>query len=125
MARRHPAKLAEIYRPALAGRVADSCFEPKAFFRDYQLYRNVAQIRRDSSDRLLLLLPRARTRLWQHATEWCHAPSLGSMRECITVAALEDVITALAADVPGIEAASQAIDEVSRKYIQPTGFTCG
>ena len=40
---RHLAKLVDIYGPRLAGRVASSCLEPSAFFRDYQLYRNLAQ----------------------------------------------------------------------------------
>jgi hypothetical protein len=118
---RHIAKLEEIYRPALAGRVEDKCFDLSAFFRDYQLYRNVAQIRRDSSDRLLLLLPRTRTQLWQHATEWCDARSLGSLREHITVVALEDVVAALAADFAGIEDASKAIADVSQKYVPAAG----
>jgi hypothetical protein len=46
---RHLAKLANIYRPRLAGRVESCCLEPPAFFRDYKLYRNLAQVRCDSA----------------------------------------------------------------------------
>jgi hypothetical protein len=114
---RHLAKLAGIYRPRLAGRVAESCLEPSAFFRDYQLYRNLAQVRRDSADRVLLLLPRARTQLWQHAASWCKSPTLGSLGECIKVVALEDVVAAFIADSASLNLDSGAVTEVSRKYI--------
>jgi hypothetical protein len=116
---RHLAKLANIYRPRLTGRVESSCLEPLAFFRDYQLYRNLAQIRCDSADRVLLLLPRARTQLWQHAASWCESTTLGSLRGHIRVVALEDVVIALTADSANSDLDRAAIAQVSRKYILP------
>ena len=118
---RHLAKLVDIYAPRLAGRVASSCLEPSVFFRDYQLYRNLAQIRHDSADRVLLLLPRARAQLWQHAVSWCESATLGSLRRCIRAVALEDVISALGADSAKLDLDTAAIGEVSRKYILPAG----
>jgi hypothetical protein len=118
---RHLAKLADVYRPLLLGRVEPSCLEPSAFFRDYQLYRNLAQIRRDTADRVLLLIPRARRRLWQHANAWCDSQALGSLRGCIRVAAIEDLISALSADSEHADIDNAAIAEVSRKYIVPAG----
>jgi hypothetical protein len=117
---RHLAKLAGIYRPRLSGRVADRCLEPAAFFRDYQLYRSLVQIRRDSADRVVLLLPRARTQLWQHASSWCDAEMLDTLRGRVGVVALEDVVAALAADFARVGQDGAAINEVSQKYI-PAG----
>jgi hypothetical protein len=118
---RHLAKLADLYGPRLAGRVASSCLEPSTFFRDYQLYRNLAQVRRATADRVLLLLPRARTQLWEHAESWCESASLGSLRGCIRVVAFEDVLTALSADSANVDLDRAAITEISRKYILPVG----
>jgi len=112
---RHLIKLERLYKPALAGRVADSCLQ--AFFRDYQLYRNLTQIRRDSEDRVLLLIPKARTQLWQHATSWCDSPTLDALRGCIRVVAIEDLIAALTRDSEQSDIGKAAIAEVSRKYI--------
>jgi hypothetical protein len=86
------------------------------FLRDYQLYRNLAQVRRDSADRVVLLLPRARTQLWQHAASWCESPMLGSMSRCIEVVALEDVVAALTADSLAADLDIRTVAEVSRKY---------
>ena len=116
---RHLSKLERLYKPALAGRVAESCLQPSAFFRDYQLYRNLAQIRRDSEDRVLLLIPKARTQLWQHATSWCDSPTLDALRGCIRVVAIEDLIAALTRDSEHTDIGKAAIAEVSRKYIVP------
>jgi hypothetical protein len=114
---RHVAKLAGVYRPLFAGRLHTSCLEPAAFCRDYQLYRNLAQVRRDSADRVLLLIPRARTQLWQHASTWCNSPTLGALRGCIGVVAIEDLIAALTADSQHANCDQAGIAEVSRKYI--------
>jgi hypothetical protein len=116
---RHLGKLADIYRPRLTGRVANSCLEPQTFFRNYQLYRNLAQIRPDSADRVLLLLPRARLQLWQHAASWCNSTALGSLCGSIQVMALEDVVIALTADSADVELDRVAVAELSRKYILP------
>jgi hypothetical protein len=116
---RHLAKLADVYRPLLLGRVEASCLEPSVFFRDYQLYRNLAQIRRESGDRVLFLIPKARTQLWQHANAWCESQALGALRGCVRVVAVEDLITALIEDSDGMEMGKAAIAEVSRKYVLP------
>jgi hypothetical protein len=118
---RHLRKLNEIYRPRLAGRIADSCLEPATFFRDYQLFRNLTQVRPGTADRVVLLLPRARTQLWRHATSWSSSERLGSLRECVSVVALEDVVAALATDTAGSEDDSRAIAEVARKYVLAAG----
>jgi hypothetical protein len=114
---RHLSKLNKVYRPLLAGRVADSCLEPSTFFGDYQLFRNLAQIRPDSSDRVVLLIPRARPQLWRHAVAWSKSAVLGSLRDCLTVIALEDVVEALAVDSAGSTGDSQIVADIARKYM--------
>jgi hypothetical protein len=117
---RHLAKLENVYKPLLTGRVAESCFQPTTFFRNYQLYRNLAQVRRDSADRVLLLLPRARTELWQHAMTWCRSAALDTLSQCIEVVAIEDLIAALTADAATCKENREVVIEISRKYI-PAG----
>jgi hypothetical protein len=117
---RHLAKLNDVYRPLLAGRIAESCLEPTSFFRDYQLYRNLAQVRLGTTDRVLLLLPKARTQLWRHAVAWCNSELLGPLSGCVEAVALEDVVSALAEDFQGTHDADVAA-EVSRKYIPAAG----
>lgn len=117
---RHIAKLNKIYRPRLAGRISEGCFEHSVFFRDYQLYRNLANVRAGTADRLVLLLPRARTQLWQHAANWSSADALGSLRQSVSVVALEDMLSALGADTEGSEGRN-IVSEVARKYIVATG----
>jgi hypothetical protein len=76
---RHLVKLRSVYAPLLSGRLAEEMLEPKVFFRDYQLIRQLAQLRPMTEDRALLLLPRARTRLWNYANAWCAQSALGSL----------------------------------------------
>ena len=63
---RHLLKLETVYKVRLSAHLDASCLEPGAFFRDYQFYRNVWQIADSPDCRLLILLPRANTRLWAH-----------------------------------------------------------
>ena len=113
---RHLKKLRKVYYPRLTGRVTDECLEPKTFFKDYQLFRNVAQIRRGSSDRVVFLIPRKRARLWQHATEWSLSPRLGVLRQQVAVIAIEDVIEALREDSSSPEMPAGLATQVSLKY---------
>jgi hypothetical protein len=93
----HQAKLREIYLPRLAGRVEESCLEPTHFFRHYQLYRNLSAIRPETSDVLVLLLPRSHAGVWEHAMIWSTNPRLRDLRAAIRLIALEDVLDGLAA----------------------------
>jgi hypothetical protein len=117
---RHLAKLDDIYKPLLAEHVDSSCLEPSAFFRDYQLYRNLAQVRHDSADSVVLLIPKARTQLWQHACNWCDSARLGSLLGRIRPVAIEDLIATLIADLGGGDHSGfSGLAEVSHKYILP------
>lgn len=73
----HLDRLRSCYVPILRGRLADELLEPNVFFQNYQLLRQLAQLRPASADRALLLLPRERTGLWAHAHAWCAQAALG------------------------------------------------
>ena len=57
--KRHLDKLAHIYAPSLRGKVADELLEPKTFFANYQILRNVWLAARPGheKDRVLFLFP--------------------------------------------------------------------
>lgn len=61
---RHCRKLEKIYRPVLTGLCPEDCLEPEAFFRRYQLLRNVWLAAREPSATVVFLLPRANSALW-------------------------------------------------------------
>lgn len=114
---RHLDKLERTYRPLLRTHLADSVLEPIAFFRDYQLYRNLAQLRPRSDDQVILLVPRARVELWKFATSWCVRPEIGSFRGSVNVFALEDVAAALEIDARTAGHDVRPYDEVRQKYL--------
>ena len=113
---RHLDKLRDIYRPRLCGRLAEECLDPTTFLKDYQLFRNVSQIRREIADRVVLLIPRSRSVLWSHASRWSASPRLGALREQITVAAIEDIIEAVAEDSLSPHMPNQLAGQLATKY---------
>ena len=58
---RHLEKLEKIYRPILESYVDDRLLEPRAFFKNYQILRNLWLVARKGheKDRILFLLPKA------------------------------------------------------------------
>ena len=91
---RHLVKLDTFYRETLSAHLDHSCLEPGAFFRDYQFYRNLWQIADCPDSRLLFLLPRANTPLWNHLDRLLALvrPETGSR---VSAVAIEDVIDQL------------------------------
>ena len=114
---RHLEKLRDVYRPRLMGRIADECLEPKRFFSSYQLFRNVAQIRPGFPDRVVFLIPCARTALWAHAIAWCESPNLGALRNQVAVVAMEDIIEALVQDSNSPDMPAGLAGEIVAKYL--------
>lgn len=114
---RHLDKLRDVYRPRLVGRIADECLEPKCFFPSYQLFRNVAQIRPGYPDRVVFLIPRARTALWAHAIAWCESPRLGVLRNQVGVVAMEDIVEALVQDSSSADMPAGLAGEIVAKYL--------
>jgi hypothetical protein len=118
---RHRKKLKSVYVPILRGRVADSVLRRDAFFRDYQLLRNLAQLRPGSDDQVILLLPRGRSKLWKTASKWCARTELGEFSGRIRTVALEDVVTALQLDSRTGAVAAAAIAATANKYLGTAG----
>lgn len=114
---RHLDKLKDVYRPRLMGRIADECLESKSFFSSYQLFRNVAQIRPGFPDRVVFLIPRARTALWAHSIAWCESPQLGALRNQVAVVAMEDIIEALVQDSNSPDMPAGLAGEIVAKYL--------
>jgi len=113
----HLQKLTDVYRPLLEGRLPDRLLQPVPFFRDYQLFRQLAQIRQGSADRVLLLLPRARPELWRFANEWCANPDLGEFCDRVRVVALEDIATGLRSDARAGDHDMRPYEALVAKYL--------
>jgi hypothetical protein len=112
----HVRKLRDTYVPRLLGRLPAQLLEPAPFLRDYQLFRNLAQIRPDSDDRVILMLPREHSRMWDFANSWCDRTDLGDFCGRIRTVAVEDVIAAMRADATAL-GDCRAIDAVAEKYL--------
>ena len=113
---RHREKLERIYRPCLTSTFSPDLLQPEAFFRNYQLLRNVWLIAREPGARLVFLVPRANTTIWRQLSSF-----LGMLPNAIAtrvrVVAMEDVLESLTAadDLP---AALRGYGEVLReKYV--------
>ncbi len=93
---RHRDKLANIYRPRLAGLVSDELLEEQVFFNHYQLLRNVSLMAGSGKDQLLLLMPRANESLVPQL-KMVLAGTQPKVRNRIHVAYIEDCLSALMA----------------------------
>lgn len=91
----HRHKLETIYRPKLASLCASELLEPKHFFENYQLFRNVWLAAREAGSSVVFLVPRANTRIWRQLSVF-----LGSLSPAISsrvrAVAVEDVLASLA-----------------------------
>jgi hypothetical protein len=94
---RHRAKLRDIYSQVLGGHLERSRLEPSAFFNAYQFNRNVWHMVRTDRSRLIFLLPRSNTRLWQLLQDLL-AGVVPLTQKRISAIAIEDVIANLLAD---------------------------
>ena len=116
---RHREKLDRIYRPGLADACSPEWLQPEKFFQNYQLFRNVWLVARETGSRLVFLAPRANTRIWRQLTAF-----LGLLPEPLATrvraVAIEDVIDSLAAadDLPPpLRIYAELLRE---KYVLPT-----
>lgn len=118
---RHLKKLAETYPTLLRGRLGIGPLDPRPFLRDYQLHRQLAQLRPDTADRVVLLLPRARDRLWEFASAWCVRPELSAFRGAISLLAIEDLLVAMQADALRKDGDLRPFEAAALKYLPPAG----
>jgi hypothetical protein len=113
---KHRRKLRETYRPVLTGHVAAPMLEERAFFRAYQILRNVWHMILVPGSRLVFLLPRANERLWDEL-----APALASlspaMRRRVSIVAIEDLLATLQADAQCPTALREYARLLETKYV--------
>lgn len=113
---RHMRKLTDTYGPTLRGKVADDLLEPKRFFENYQLLRNLWHVVECDADQLLLLLPRANVIAWREAQNFLRNLGPG-MRTRVSALAIEDVIEVLKRETPEGSDLRAHANELGRKYV--------
>jgi hypothetical protein len=96
---RHHRKLARTYAPILTGVVAESLLEPKAFFANYQILRNLWLAARGGheKDRVVFLMPAA-NRGPEQQLKAVLSKVDESLRSRVQIAHLESLLQTLAAD---------------------------
>lgn len=116
---RHRNKLATMYRPVLASHVDQELLAEPAFFDNYQVLRNVYHLARQSGGALIFLIPRANAKLWAALLKVLDrvAPTI---RARISVLAVEDVISALAADELCPPELREHVADLIAKYLLAT-----
>jgi hypothetical protein len=93
----HLEKLADIYRPRLEPIVSPALLDEKAFFKNYQLLRNISLLATNDINRVIFLLPEANTALHpplRTVLDGVHP----HFRNRITVAYVEECLSGLEAN---------------------------
>lgn len=117
----HRDKLEDIYRARLKGKVVEETLAAPAFFKAYQLLRNVSHLRNE--DRLVLIVPRANKSSWKEADSFIKRGLLPETQSAVTLVALEDVLVVLGAS-ESRQVASYA-ESLAAKYCQSLRIVSG
>jgi hypothetical protein len=113
---RHREKLTRLYAPRLAGLVDAKWLEPEAFFRRYQLLRNLCYLDRPGN-LLYLVLPRANESL-QQALRVLPEITAGALKDRVRVLYVEELLEKLKAPLRGRDEALKAhYREFREKYL--------
>ncbi|MGB8297623.1 MAG: hypothetical protein WCG85_19555 [Polyangia bacterium] len=113
---KHRRKLEVIYRRPLSGHVDGRMLQEPEFFRAYQFLRNVWHIILLPGSKLVFLLPRANTRLWDKLTV-ALAALHPSTRERVAAVAIEDVLAYLRSDAQCPAALREYAGDLEAKYV--------
>jgi hypothetical protein len=113
---KHLAKLRNIYAEPLRTHLEASQLEPKAFFRNYQFYRNIWHMVGTNGSRLVFLLPKANIGLWKDLDALLSGVRSGT-RERISAVAIEDVVKRLAVDQDCPEIMRGYAVRLAEKYV--------
>jgi hypothetical protein len=114
----HRAKLRDTYAPRLANVVVPGALSEGAFFPNYQLFRNVSHLNRLGKDLLVLLLPRANQGTWSCGEVFCESLLAPSTKATVRLAAVEDVLATLAADIDNAPARVRThVELLTEKYL--------
>jgi hypothetical protein len=113
---KHLTKLRNIYAGQLRPHLKASQLEPKAFFRNYQFYRNIWHMVGTNRSRLVFLMPKANTGLWKDLDALL--PGVGpETRERISAVSIEDVLKRIAVDEDCPEIMRGYAVRLAEKYI--------
>jgi hypothetical protein len=95
----HQSKFERVYSPALSGKFKPEFCSPEVFLRHYQIMRNVWNLEASTADKLVFLVPKANFSL---AGDLAFLDSCLSdtCRPRVSVAFLEDVVTAIEGNIP-------------------------
>ena len=113
---RHLEKLDALYRPVLRDHVGPELMEPRTFFASYQVLRNVWHLARHDGSRLLFLLPRSNTALWNALPRRLDGVS-SELRSRIAIAGVEDVLHSLATDNTCPGGMRRYAQQLAEKYV--------
>ncbi len=86
-------KLKEIYAPRLRGMVKPEYLEEEAFFKNYQLLRNIS-LCSSTQDRVLLVMPNANKVAKRHANTFL-TKALLPETQCVSITTIEDIVDSL------------------------------
>ena len=115
---RHQSKLENIYKPLLKPLVSDDLLQEKAFFRNYQLLRNIALLARGEEHQLVILVPRENESLHRPLRKVL-ANVTQAVRQRVSVVYIEDCLRSLRENEvlsPGLRVHAARMQE---KYILP------
>ena len=115
---RHEEKRVSIYQPVLKAHCPAELLEPRRFFANYQILRNVWLVAREPTASLLFLLPRRNESLWgplRSVLEALPAELAGR----IHVVAVEDVLEALCHDQSLPRQLGAYAELLMEKYVPP------
>ena len=113
---RHRNKLREIYAPRLREHVDPCLLSAPAFFGAYQILRNVWHLVSLPNSKLVFLLPRANTRLWQLLLPTLDSVALATRVHILPVA-IEDVLHGLHNDAKCPNELREYAKQLERKYV--------
>lgn len=119
---RHYSKLEKTYGPVLRPYCPSELLQPKAFFANYQILRNIWLAAREPTSSIVFLLPTHNEALWEPLLKMKASldPSLASR---IHLAKIEHVLHSLATDKSVPPRLSWYAQLLSEKYVVPKSAT--
>lgn len=115
---RHRDKLAEIYHPILSACCPSELLEPRAFFANYQVLRNLWLAARQPGASVVFLLPRRNDRLWSLLNR-VMAKVCAELSQRVYLVAIEDTLAAIASARTTPPRLAWYAELLAEKYIVP------
>ena len=115
---RHPTKLACTYAPVLKDHCPPELFVPAAFSSSYQIMRNVWLAAQDPKSKVIFLMPRENSALWDplHKVRECLSADLQSRIHAVSI---EDVLRNLVSNESLRPELRVYASQLAEKYVLP------